>query len=186
MQEIQAHLTELINVLQTCPALIPDVQTAGDELDRILRDGGKVLTAGNGGSAADALHLSEELVGRFSKTRRSLPSICLCADPTLITCVGNDFGFEYVFSRQIESLGNSGDALVVFSTSGNSKNLVRALEAAKERRVRTIGVLGNDGGEAKRLADLSIIVPSKSTARIQEVHTFILHAWLEIVEARFD
>jgi D-sedoheptulose 7-phosphate isomerase len=147
-----------------------------------LRDGGKLLTCGNGGSAADAMHLAEELVGRYCRDRRSLPAICLNADATLLTCIGNDYGFEEVFARQVEGLGVAGDVLVCFTTSGQSANIVRALEAGKARGLKTVALLGKDGGRARGRADVELIVPSQDTARVQEAHTLILHALLERVE----
>jgi D-sedoheptulose 7-phosphate isomerase len=163
--------------------LLPEVERTGQLIRERLRSGGKVLTAGNGGSAADALHLAEELVGRFDKERPSLPAICLSADPTLLTCIGNDYGFKYLFARQLEGLGKPEDILVIFSTSGNSVNLIEALDVAKRLGVVTIALLGKDGGATKGKADREIIVPSEVTARVQETHTFILHSWLTIVEA---
>jgi D-sedoheptulose 7-phosphate isomerase len=150
-----------------------------------LRAGGKILTCGNGGSAADAMHLAEELVGRYKSQRRSLPAVCLNADPTLLTCIGNDFGFEEVFARQLQALAGKEDLLVCFSTSGNSANIVRALETARTRGVKSVALLGKGGGRAKGLADVEIIVDSADTARIQEAHTLLLHAVLERVEAAF-
>ena len=179
---IQAHLDDLIATLQRSKALLPAIQAAGAEIRDAIKRGNKLLTAGNGGSAADALHLAEELVGSFDKERVSLPAVALCADPTLLTCIGNDYGFEQVFSRQVEGLGRPGDVLVVFTTSGKSPNLVRALQVARSRQVKTIAVMGKDGGAARGLADHELIVPSNVTARIQEVHTFILHSWLTLLE----
>jgi len=179
------QLDDLIATLQRFRPLLPAVDASGDEIRKCIKSGHKLLTAGNGGSAADALHLAEELVGRFSKDRRSLPAVALCADPTLLTCIANDYGFEQVFARQVEGLGQPGDVLVVFTTSGNSPNLIRALHAAKARGLRTIAVLGKEGGAAKGLADCELIVPSGVTARIQEVHTFVLHCWLALLEMDF-
>lgn len=179
------QLEELIATLERFRVLLPAVEAAGDDIRLTLNTGHKLLTAGNGGSAADALHLAQELVGRFDKKRASLPAIALCADPTLLTCVGNDYGFDQIYSRQIEGLGRPGDALVIFSTSGKSPNVVAALRAAKARRLKTIAVLGKDGGTAKNLADHELIVPSDITARIQEVHTFVLHLWLTQVERAY-
>lgn len=176
------HLEDLIATLERSRALLPAIDAAGREIRRALASGHKLLTAGNGGSAAAALHLAEELVGRFEKERPSLPAISLCADPTLLTCIGNDYGFERLYSRQIEGLGQPGDVLAVFSTSGKSPNIVAALHAAKARQVQTIALLGKDGGPAKGLANHEIIVPSSNTARIQEVHTFVIHAWLSALE----
>jgi D-sedoheptulose 7-phosphate isomerase len=147
-----------------------------------LRSGGKILACGNGGSAADAMHLTQELVGRFRSNRRSLPGVSLTADPTALTCIGNDFGFENVFSRQVEGLANANDLLVCFSTSGNSPNILRALEAAKAKGVKTVALLGKGGGKAKGKADLEIIIANSDSGRIQEAHTLILHALLEVIE----
>jgi len=150
-----------------------------------LRAGGKILSCGNGGSAADAMHLAEELVGRYRSNRRSLPGVCLTADATALTCIANDFGFDEVFARQVEGLGAKGDLLVCFSTSGNSPNILRALDAAQLRGVKTVALLGKDGGKAKGRADFELIVGSGDTARVQEAHTLILHALLEVVEREF-
>jgi D-sedoheptulose 7-phosphate isomerase len=147
-----------------------------------LKSGGKLLTCGNGGSAADAMHLAEELVGRYRKRRRSLPAISLNADPTLLTCIGNDYGFDEVFSRQVESLAGKNDLLICFSTSGNSPNILRALDAAKANGVKSAALLGNDGGKAKGRADFEIIVASSDAGRVQEAHTLLLHALLEVIE----
>ena len=179
---VESGLNDLVATLVCFRALLPAVRLTGEELRKSLRCGGKILTAGNGGSAADALHLTEELVGRFDKERPSLPAISLCGDPTLMTCIANDYGFDQVFSRQVEGLGRPGDMLVVFSTSGNSPNLIAALETARACGLRTIAVLGKGGGTAKGMADFELIVPSSVTARIQEVHTFVLHSWLALLE----
>lgn len=178
-----ADIDELIGCLQRFKSLADSVATAGEALIRVLRSGGKIISAGNGGSAADALHLAEELVGRFISNRRPLAGISLAADPTLLTCVGNDFGFAEIFSRQVEALGKPEDALVVFSTSGNSDNLVHALRAAKTKGMLTIALLGRDGGKIREISGYNIIVPSESSSRIQEVHTLILHSWLGMIEA---
>jgi D-sedoheptulose 7-phosphate isomerase len=148
-----------------------------------LKRGNKVLSCGNGGSACDALHLAEELTGRFHKNRRSLPGISLCADTSALTCIGNDYGFDQIFSRQVDGLGTAGDVLVGFTTSGNSPNVLAAFVVAKAKGLKTILVAGGTGGKAKGVCDHEIIVSSDSTARIQEVHTFVLHYWLEQVEA---
>jgi D-sedoheptulose 7-phosphate isomerase len=150
-----------------------------------LRNGGKVLTCGNGGSAADAMHMAEELVGRYRGNRRSLPAVCLSADGTALTCIGNDYGYDEVFARQIEGLGAAGDMLFCFTSSGNSVNVLRALATAKARGVQSVALLGKDGGPARGRADFEIIVGSQDTARIQEAHTLILHSILEVVEHEF-
>lgn len=183
MTPLTDQLGDLIATLERFRALLPAVAKAGAAIHSALKSGHKLLTAGNGGSAADALHLAEELVGRFDKERPSLPAVCLSADPTLLTCIGNDYGFDRLFSRQVEGLGQPGDVLVVFTTSGNSANLVHALQTARTKGLRSIAVLGKSGGKARGLADHEIIVPSLVTARIQEVHTFVLHSWLSLIEA---
>ena len=147
-----------------------------------LRSGGKILACGNGGSAADAMHLTQELVGRFRGNRRSLPAVSLAADPTALTCIGNDFGFDSVFSRQVEGLADKNDLLVCLSTSGNSPNILRALEAARAKGVKTVALLGKGGGKAKGKADIEIIVANSDSGRVQEAHTLILHALLDAIE----
>jgi phosphoheptose isomerase len=179
----QSSIDELQSVLTASSALAPAVEAAGRAIVEALLAGGKLLTCGNGGSAADALHLAEELVGRYAVERRALPAVCLNADPTAITCICNDYGYEKVFSRGVEALGKPGDVLVGFTTSGNSANVIAAFEAAAPRSVTTILVAGKSGGNARGLCDHEIIVPSDNTARIQEVHTLVLHQWLEAIDA---
>ena len=178
-------MEELMAVLK---ALRPDASWAdltGEILVGALKNGNKILTCGNGGSAADALHMAEELVGRYKLNRRPLPAICLAADPTLLTCIGNDFGFENIFSRQVEALAQENDVVIAFSSSGDSRNLVRVLESARRNRAITIALLGKSGGAMRGGADYELIVPSQETARIQEIHTLILHCWLERIDAEF-
>ena len=184
MNPVAAQIDELIAVAAALRPLAPVVQAAGCALAASLARGGKILTCGNGGSATDASHLSEELVGRFVGERRSLPAVSLSADAALLTCIANDYGFEAIFSRQVEGLGKPGDALVAFSTSGNSANILRALETAKKAKLTTVALLGKTGGHCRGLADYELIVPSSTTARVQELHTFILHAWLDLIETQ--
>jgi D-sedoheptulose 7-phosphate isomerase len=179
------HLDALVAVLQAFRAQVPVVENAGLLLVQTLKSGNRILTCGNGGSAADALHLAEELLGRYARNRRPLPGLCLSADPTTITCISNDFGYDEVFARQVEALGSHGDVLVVFSSSGNSTNIVKALTTARSKGLKTIALLGKDGGKARGLSDFEIIVPGGAAARAQEVHTFILHSWLEMIEEAF-
>ncbi len=150
-----------------------------------LGAGHTVFTAGNGGSAAEALHMAEELVGRFRGNRRSLPGMALTADTTALTCIANDFGFDRVFSRQLEGLGRAGDVLVLFSTSGSARNLSLALEAAHKAGMTAVAFLGRDGGALAGLADEEIVVPGSATERIQEAHQVLLHLVLDAVERRF-
>ena len=176
-------IDELLQTLEATRAIANAVSSAETTILQSLRRGGKLLTCGNGGSAADALHLAEELVGRFKNDRRALPAICLNADVTALTCIGNDYGFDAIFSRQAEALGKPGDVLVGFSTSGNSRNVNAAFETARRHGITTILLSGRDGGAARSLVDHPLIVPSQTTARIQEVHTLILHQWLEAIDA---
>jgi D-sedoheptulose 7-phosphate isomerase len=156
-----------------------------DAAVQTLRAGGKILSCGNGGSGADALHLAEELTGKYRGKRRSLAGLCLNADSTALTCIGNDFSFDEIFSRQLEGLGAKGDLLVIFSTSGNSPNILRALDAAKRLGVKTAALLGKGGGKAKGQADFEITVASNDSGRVQEAHTVVMHALLEVIEREF-
>ena len=153
-------------------------------LVKCIKDGGKILLCGNGGSAADAQHFAGELVVRLSSdyTRSALPAITLSSNDYVLTACANDFGFEQVFSRQIEALGKPEDVLFCISTSGNSPNLLVAAEKAKDKKMKTVGLLGSDGGKLKDLSDLSIVVPSVNTPRIQETHICICHILCELVE----
>ncbi len=151
----------------------------------VIGAGGKLLIAGNGGSAADASHFAGELIVRLSsdKNRQSLPAVSLSADPVIMTAASNDYGFENVFARQVEGLGNKGDMLFVISTSGNSPNLVRATQAAHERSMLTVGLLGGSGGRLANIVERALIVPHPSTQRIQEEHIFIIHHLVELIES---
>ncbi|MCA9282843.1 MAG: SIS domain-containing protein [Phycisphaeraceae bacterium] len=148
-----------------------------------LAAGGTLYTAGNGGSAAEALHLAEELIGKYKNPRRPLRAICLNADPTALTCIANDFGYDHVFARQLEGLSRGGDCFVAFSTSGNSANVRIALERARAMKVTTIGLLGKTGGPCAHLCDHPLIVRADETEHIQEAHQVILHLILEGVES---
>jgi len=165
-----------------------------DQLDAIARvagavvkcldEGGTLYTCGNGGSAAEAMHLSEELIGRYRSDRHAKRAVCLNADPAALTCIANDFGFESVFSRQCEALLEPGDALAVLSTSGESANVVGALRTARARGATTIGLLGRGGGAAAPLCDHAVIVADDDAARIQEAHLVVVHLICEAVESR--
>lgn len=149
---------------------------------RALLAGKRLYSMGNGGSAAEAMHLTEELIGKYRNPRRPLPAVCLNADPTALTCIGNDFGYERIFARQVEALAEEGDLVVAFSTSGNSGNIVEGLKAAKVKGAVTIGLLGKTGGAAREYCDLAIFPPSERTERIQEAHLLLVHLILEAVE----
>jgi len=151
-----------------------------------LRNGGKVLFFGNGGSAADAQHLAAELVGRFVRERPGLPAIALTTDSSILTAIGNDYGFEQVFARQIQALGRPGDVAVAISTSGNSANVLEGVKEARKRNLKTIGLTGKDGGALAQQANVAITIPSTSTARIQECHIAIGHLFCELVDADFS
>jgi phosphoheptose isomerase (EC 5.3.1.-) len=158
------------------------IEEAIEAIITSLRDGNKVLVAGNGGSASDAQHFTGELVGRFLKERRALPAIALSTNTSILTAIGNDYSFEKIFSRQVEALGIKGDVFIAISTSGNAKNLIEGVEVAKRLSIKTIGLLGNDGGKLGKLVDIPIIVPLSKTPRIQEIHEIIIHTMCEIVE----
>jgi len=147
-----------------------------------LGAGNKVIICGNGGSAADAQHLAAELVGRFEQERRGLPAMALTTDTSILTAIGNDYGYDTIFSRQIEALSKAGDVLIGISTSGNSRNIILAVESAMNVGVRAIGLLGSDGGKIASLVDMAVIVPHSVTARIQEAHIFIIHFWCALIE----
>ncbi len=151
------------------------------EMAEAFQGGNKVLIAGNGGSNCDALHFAEEFTGRFRGNRRALPAIAL-SDSSHITCVGNDFGFDYIFSRGVEAYGKEGDFFIGLSTSGNSANIIKAVEAAKELGMKTIVLLGKDGGKLKGMCDYEFVIPGATSDRIQEIHMMILHIIIEGVE----
>src|SRR5438046_6412586 len=173
-----------IETLQSLKKLQPEVALAADFIADCLTNGNKLLICGNGGSAADAAHFATELVVRFAKDRRAYAAICLTGDGGLLTAAGNDYGFDEIFARQIAAFGLEGDVLIVLTTSGKSKNVQRALEEAKSRKLQTIAFLGRDGGSTIGLADVDLLVASHSTARIQEAHKLLLHVLCEIVEER--
>jgi D-sedoheptulose 7-phosphate isomerase len=180
---LSRSIRELAELLPSLAALEPRLQQLGEAMMACWDRRGKVLTAGNGGSAADAMHFAEELVVRYQKNRRALAAVALC-DPTVLTCAGNDFGYESVFERQVEALGNPGDLLVVMTTSGNSPTLVRAVELAVSRGLQTAAFLGRDGGRTRGLCQIELIVPCQSTARIQEAHKLLFHSLCEWIDAQ--
>ncbi len=177
--EHQAHVA----MFQALPALFPQVSLVGLFLQQTIQNGGKVLLCGNGGSAADSQHIAAEIVGRFKKERKGLPAIALTTDTSILTSVGNDYGYDYIFSRQVEALCRPEDVLIGITTSGNSANVVRAVEAANDMGATTIGLTGGTGGKLNDLCKHNIVVPSNVTARIQEAHIFIGHCLCEILES---
>jgi D-sedoheptulose 7-phosphate isomerase len=170
--------------LQSIADLESQVAKAADLIVDCLTKGKKALACGNGGSAADAADFCTELACRFMEDRRPYPAMNLSQDGSLLTATGNDYGFEEIFARQVRAFGNVGDVLIAISTSGKSKNIRRAIEEARDRKLKTIALLGRDGGAATGIADVDLIVKGDSTARIQEAHKFILHVVCEICEAR--
>ena len=161
-----------------------DISKAAQLIIDSLSAGNKILICGNGGSAADAQHFAAEMIGRFKVERKAIPAISLTTNTSIITAWGNDYSFDTIFERQIEALGKSGDVLFGISTSGNSKNVLLAMKKAKELGLRTIGLLGADGGKIKEYSDIALIVPSNDTPRIQESHITIIHILCELIEGR--
>ncbi len=165
--------------------LSSEILDAAQKIQGRLEAGGKLLLMGNGGSAGDAQHIAAELVGRFKKERKAMPALALTVDTSSLTALGNDYGFDTIFERQVEALANKNDTVIGISTSGNSENVVRAVNKANSIGAFTIGLLGNEGGRLKEAVNLSIIIPSNDTARIQEVHITIGHIICEIIEEDF-
>jgi D-sedoheptulose 7-phosphate isomerase len=176
------QISEHMDCFQALKHGAPEILRAARELTATIASGNKILICGNGGSAADAQHFAAELVGRFEKERTSYPALALTTDSSALTSIGNDYGFEHIFSRQVEGLGQKGDMLIVISTSGNSPNIHEAVQKAASMGIQTIGLLGKNGGAIKDDVGCPVIVPHARTARIQEVHGFILHFWASCVD----
>lgn len=185
MQVIKQHFEEAQKVLNTFLSddnnLIA-IERAGAAMVESIRNGGKILSCGNGGSMCDAMHFAEELTGRYREDRPAIPAISI-SDASHISCVGNDYGYEHIFSRYIEALGNKGDVLLAISTSGNSKNVLNGLEAAKERGMVIIGLTGKSGGEMAEKCDIEIRAPHSEFAdRAQEIHIKVIHSLIDYIE----
>lgn len=185
MSIVKERMADHVAVLAATESLIPDIEKAGALVRDALAQGHKLLFCGNGGSAADSQHLAAEIVGRFQKERCSLPAIALTVDTSVLTAVANDYGYDTVFSRQVEGLGQAGDILIGISTSGNSKNVVAAIELAKRKGLKVIGLTGAGGGKMAELCDICLAVPAQVTARIQEMHIMIGHILCEIAEEAY-
>ena len=183
---IRVHFEEAQQVLEAFlgnPEWLAALERSGDLMVEAIRTGGKVISCGNGGSMCDAMHFAEELSGRYREDRKALPAVSI-SDPSHLTCVGNDHGFENVFSRYVEAMGRPGDVLLAISTSGHSPNVVRAAEAAKEAGMMVVGLTGKDGGPLAALCDVEVRVPWSGYAdRIQEVHIKCIHALIDHIEA---
>ncbi|HEY3307730.1 MAG TPA: D-sedoheptulose 7-phosphate isomerase [Desulfuromonadaceae bacterium] len=183
IEEVQKQLLDHRMVIELIEQdLAPLIAEMASLLAERLKNGAKLLVMGNGGSAADAQHFVAEIVGRFKLDRAALPGVALNTDTSILTAIGNDYGFDNVFRRQIEALAAPGDVVVGISTSGNSANVFSALELARQRGCRTIGLLGKDGGSIKQLCDLALVIPSSDTPRIQEGHITIIHIVCDLVE----
>lgn len=180
-QELTEAQSTLANFLSNSTN-IEKIEEAARLMADSINNGGKIFSCGNGGSHCDAMHFAEELTGRYRENRKALPAIAI-SDPSHMSCVSNDFGYEYVFSRYIEGLGNEGDVILGLSTSGNSKNIINAFDAAKKLGMKTIALTGKDGGELAKVADIEIRVPHHGYAdRIQEIHIKVIHIFMMIIE----
>ena len=181
VSEIDEHLS-IINCLKNS---FSEIKLFSDVISNALINNKKLLTCGNGGSAADSIHLSSEIVGRYEKNRKGFCAISLASESSALTAIGNDFGFDNIFSRQVEALGYTGDILILISTSGNSQNLINACLAAKKKNIKVLGLLGRDGGKLLRYVDHAITIKSSRTCRIQEAHSLIIHIICHLFDNRF-
>ena len=181
-EEFNSHLETINNVIDT---MEENIQTASEIIVEALKNGNKILLCGNGGSAADAQHIAAELTGRYKTERRGLPGIALTTDTSALTAIGNDYGYDRVFDRQVESLANKGDVIIGISTSGNSANVISALKLGRELGCKTVGLSGRDGGEMNNVCDINLIVPSDNTPRIQEMHILFGHTICQIIDNNF-
>lgn len=180
---VREHFSRHLETARLAADVLPEsIERCRQCLTAALRAGGKILVMGNGGSAADAQHFAAELVGRFLRERRALAAIALTTDTSILTALGNDYGFDAIFARQVEALARPGDVVMAISTSGNSANLIQALDRARAMGCTTVGLLGRDGGRAVTAVDLALIVPSAETPRIQEMHALIVHILCDLVE----
>jgi len=183
-ERISAIVSDSLSLKQAFfAAHASEVELAASKIAEALAAGKKLLVFGNGGSAADAQHIAGELVNRFLQERRALPAIALTTDGGVLTCIANDSGFEKVFARQIEALGNEGDVCLAISTSGQSTNILAACEQARSQKIKVIGLLGRDGGKVAPSCDIALIVPSDDTQRIQETHNLVGHILCELIES---
>lgn len=184
---ILAELTQaqdVLNAFLSDAANIASIEKAAEVMAASIRNGGKIISCGNGGSMCDAMHFAEELSGRYRNDRRALPALSI-SDPSHMSCVGNDYGYEYVFSRYLEALGNQGDVLLAISTSGNSGNVLRAAETAKAKGMKVVGLTGKDGGKLAPLCDVEIRVPHFGYAdRVQEIHIKVIHIFILLLEQK--
>lgn len=176
------NLEQHIDLMHSLRDINPDVLVAFEECSEVVANGGTIFFCGNGGSAGDAQHFAAELVGRLYSDRPSISGVALTVDSSALTCIGNDFGFEEIFSRQLEGVGRKGDCVVLISTSGESENLIKAAKVSKAMNIRVVGLLGKGGGALKEMCDNAIVVPHTDTARIQEAHGLIGHSLCQYIE----
>ena len=179
LDEARAVLTNFVNT----PSNIEKIDSAINLMVDSFKHNGRIFSCGNGGSMCDAMHFAEELTGRFRKERAPLPAMAI-NDASHLTCVSNDYGYDFVFSRYIEAWGNKGDVLLAISTSGNSKNVLLAVEAAQKKEMKVIALLGKDGGKLKNMADIALVVSSSISDRIQEIHIKCIHIFIEVIERK--
>ena len=180
---IKSHISEHIKLINNNYDEISDcIEMITKEIKRTLKNKKTIFFAGNGGSAADCEHLAGELVGRYKKNRKPYKALSLTTDTSVITCIANDYGYDKIFERQLQGLGQKGDLLITFSTSGNSKNIIKVLQMAKKLNIRSISLLGKNGGLCKSISNYNYIVPSNSTANIQEVHHLIGHIFCSLID----
>lgn len=188
MTRIGAHFSQALKILQqfNTPENFEKIEKAGKLMVASLKAGGKIISCGNGGSMCDAMHFAEELTGRYRDDRKAIPALSI-SDPSHMSCVGNDYGFEFVFSRYLEAVGQKGDVLLAISTSGNSKNVLRAIDVAKEKGMIVVGLTGKDGGKMNGLCDVEIRAPFAEYAdRAQEIHIKVIHSLIDYIESNLD
>lgn len=182
IEQLHDHQNTLQKVIDT---LVPDIEAACELITNTIKSGNKVLLAGNGGSAGDAQHIAAELTGRFVKDRKALPGIALSTDTSAITSIANDYGYDFVFARQVEAFAQPGDLFIAISTSGNSPSIINAIQTAKEKSCKVLGLSGRDGGKMNGICDLNIVIPSETTSKIQEMHILIGHILCTAVDNLF-
>jgi D-sedoheptulose 7-phosphate isomerase len=181
----EKSLADTVRTLESLAKIRTEIDTAGQLIVATLKGGGKLLICGNGGSAAEAAHFATELVGRYAGNRRSFPAIALSSDGSLLSCIGNDYGYEQVFARQVAGLSKPGDLVVAITSSGNSPNIVAALGEARRLGLKSVAFLGRGGGKAKGLATCELVVPGARGAAAQEAHLFLIHHYCELIETAF-
>ncbi|MGH2611477.1 MAG: D-sedoheptulose-7-phosphate isomerase [Rhabdochlamydiaceae bacterium] len=185
VKEIEELFDSSINIIKKSKTYAKEIDNAAEIIIKCLRNGNKIILFGNGGSAADAQHMAAEFIGRYLHERQSLPAISLTTDSSILTAVGNDYGFDEVFARQCKSLVKKGDVIIAISTSGNSKNVIKGIEEAKKNGGIIVGLGGGNGGQLKKMSDVSILIPSKETPRIQEGHRTVIHILCDLTERQF-